>query len=115
MSVWWLYVLASQLVSFSYGFGHITNKASIDITRSSSIISLNETCTSFNYLPGFHRLSDQGLSLETTQVNTTIKKKDLKNYKPFQVYIVSKLYINITYVLPVNPMVKHHWICRIQV
>jgi hypothetical protein len=111
----WLSILASQLVLYSFGFSHIANKASIDIATSSSIISLSESNTSYNYLPCSHRLTDQGLPFETTQVNTNIKKKDIKNYNPFQAYIVSKLYINITYVLPVNPMAKHHWICRIQV
>ncbi len=109
MSVWRLYIIVSQLVWAGYCDTCSANNTS------HYVLSSKESIATFSYCPSFHRITDLGLSYESISVNTFFKKKDLRNYIPFQVYINSKLYINITYVLPVNPMAKHHWICRIQV
>ncbi|HEX2935341.1 MAG TPA: hypothetical protein VHO72_08305 [Bacteroidales bacterium] len=109
MSVWWLYIMVSQLVWIGCGDTCSANNADYYVINSEASVS------SYSYCPSSHQITDLGLSYESIPVNTFFKKKDFRNYVPFQVYANSKLYINITYVLPVNPLVCHHWICRIQV
>lgn len=115
MLLWWLYILVSQLASFACVSDHAAMNTTTDIESIKSSNSLSETHSLYYYLPCSHRLTDQGLSYESTKVNTCVENKNFKDYNPYKVYNISKLYINITYILPVNPMVGHHWICKIQV
>lgn len=114
MSVLWLYIIVSQLVSISCNntCPAKNNFRSEEVVHHSAIIVSDSVAV---YLSYPHRIINQGLSCESVSVNTIVKKKGLRNFYPYQACINKKVYSNITRVLPGNPLVCHHWNCRIQV
>jgi hypothetical protein len=115
MLVLWLNILTGWILcSNSVGNYHVHNTQYYAVNHG-FVNRLDTTTVSNNYLPYTHRIADQGLSYESIPTHICFKKIDIRNNGQFQVRNFYKLSKNITYILPVNPLVTYHWICRIQV
>lgn len=117
MFVWCWFVVVVQIISFQGDpicDAHFNSKC-IEMQQLGEKLMKPPAVTS-NFNPvslQFHML---GCPIETIPVPTFFKKKDLQHGNTLlRIYYNCKYFNNIARLLPGNPMVNYHWICRIQV
>jgi hypothetical protein len=111
------FVVVIQIICFkgdSFCDAHLNSKC-IEVQRIGKKIK-NSPAATYNFNPATLQFHMLGLSIENIQITPFFKKKDLqRGYNLLRIHFNSKFFNTIARLLPGNPMVNNHWICRIQV